>query len=80
MKTFVENFLKTNWILIERNLKIADKWQNNDEDTIKWYQFIVKLFINKLYFTKTEIIYEATKKKNYSWMIKFFLYFKFYTL
>ena len=30
------------------------------EYTIGWNQFIVKLYMNKLYFAKTEIIYEST--------------------
>ena len=35
--------------------------QNNDEYTIKWNEFILKLFMNEFYLTKTEIIYDWTQ-------------------
>ena len=43
-----------------RRIKLPDKWQviiqNNGEYVIDWHWFIVRLFMNKWYFTKTEII------------------------
>ena len=32
--------------------------KNNGEYTIDWSKFIIKLFMNKLCLTKTEIIYD----------------------
>ena len=37
--------------------------QNNDKYTIDW-KIIVKLIMNKLYFTKIEIIYDSTQYIN----------------
>ena len=67
VKTLVENFLtlKLAEFYLRRTNKLPDKWQElvqyNREFTIDWNWFIVKLFRNKSYLTKTEIIYAITR-------------------
>ena len=55
--------------------KLSDKWweviKNNCKYIIDWNSFIVKLFLYKLYFTKTEIIYDSTQKFYFFYFDKF---------
>ena len=61
----MENFLssKAAEVYLKGINKLQDKevTQNRGNYTIAWNQFIVKLFMNKLYFTETEIIYDSTQ-------------------
>ena len=45
--------------------KLPDNWQeviqNNGGCTIDWNQFVVRLLMNKLYLSETEIIYDSTQ-------------------
>ena len=65
VKTFMENLLglKPTEFYLRGNNKLLDKLrevnQNNGEYTIVWNLFIVELFMSKLYFTKTKIIYDS---------------------
>ena len=58
--------LKTDWEESTNYLMNGEKWlKNNGNYIIDLNYFIVKLFMNKLYFTKSEVIYDsiASKKK-----------------
>ena len=65
VENLLENFLKPGESCLRGINKLADKWreiiQDNGEYTIDWNEFILELFMNKIYFTKTEIIYESTQ-------------------
>ena len=62
VKTFYENLLslKPAKLLLRKIKKLSDKWQdmiqNSHKYPIDWNQFIVKLFMNELQFSKMEII------------------------
>ena len=64
---FGENFLSSKpgeiYLRVINKLldKLQDMIQNISEYTIHRNQFFVKLFMNKLYFTKAKIIYDPTQ-------------------
>ena len=66
----MENFLtaKPTKYYLTGTKDLPDKWQlvfkNHGNYTVDSNQFTVKLFINQLYFTKTEIIHHSTQYIN----------------